>query len=140
MAENLPLFIEDCYEALRAAVNALGGPKVIGQALWPKLSVVRARQDLLDCLNPENARKLDFEEVMMILRMAKAKGFHQTKHWIDAELGYEPSEPADPLIERDRLADELARAAEKFESLTLEVKRLGNLQEGVPVSLLKRAG
>lgn len=46
------------------------------------------------------------------------------KHWIDAEIGYQPTPPADPKIERDRLADELARAADNFRGLQRAVERL----------------
>jgi uncharacterized protein YdaU (DUF1376 family) len=50
--------------------------------------------------------------------MAREAGYHGAKHWIDTELGYQPTPPADPKIERDRLADELARAADNFKNLT----------------------
>jgi hypothetical protein len=52
--------------------------------------------------------------------------FIRRKHWIDDELGYQPTPPQDPKIERDRLADELARAADHFKSLERAVERLGN--------------
>jgi hypothetical protein len=75
---------------------------------------------------PRTTEKLCIEEFIALLRLAREVGFHQAKHWIDDELGYQPTPPQDPKIERDRLADELARAADHFKSLERAVERLGN--------------
>lgn len=131
-----PLFLEDIYDALQALVQRLGGAKVVAGKLWPHKPIEQARQQLLDCLNRDNSRKLDLDELLALLRMAKEAGFHDAKHWIDVDLGYEPSIPADPFIQRDRLADELANAAQRFSQLTAAVERISN----VPSSLLKRTG
>lgn len=121
---SYPLFLEDVYDALRAAIQALGGPKVVSSRLWPHKPVEQARKELLDALNRDNPRKLDPEETLAILRMAREVGFHGAKHWIDAELGYENAAPLDPVIQKDRLAEELARAADTFERLTREVQKM----------------
>lgn len=122
---SLPLFLEDVYEALHAAVQAVGGAKVCASRLWPHKPMEQARKELLDALNRDNPRKLDAEELLAVLRMARETGFHQAKHWIDMELGYEATPPANPAVERDRLADELARASETFSQLKRAVERLG---------------
>jgi hypothetical protein len=49
-------------------------------------------------------------------------------------LGYQPTPPQDPKIERDRLADELARAADHFKSLERAVERLNT---GTKISAVK---
>jgi hypothetical protein len=121
---SLPLFLEDVFDALRAAVQAAGGAKAVAAKLWPHKPIDQARKELLDSLNRDNARKLCVEEVMAILRMAREAGYHGAKHWIDSEIGYQPTPQADPKIERDRLADELARAAEHFRTLQRAVERL----------------
>lgn len=123
---SLPLFLEDVFDALRAAVQAAGGAKEIAGKLWPHKPASQAHKDLLDCLNRDNDRKLCVEEVMAILRMAREVGYHGAKHWIDDAVGYQPTPPQDPKIERDRLADELARAADHFRSLERAVDRLNN--------------
>lgn len=120
----MPLFLEDVFDALRAAVQAACGAKTVAAALWPHKPIDQARKELLDSLNRDNARKLCVEEVMALLRMAREAGYHGAKHWIDQELGYQPTAPQDPKIERDRLADELARAAENFKNLQRAVDRL----------------
>lgn len=121
---SLPLFLEDSYDALKSAVQAMGGAKAVAVRLWPHKPMEQARKELLDALNRDNPRKLDVEEVVALLRMARETGFHQAKHWFDVELGYEPSEPSSPSVQRDRLADELARAADTFAALTKAVERI----------------
>ena len=85
---------------------------------------MQAQKELLDCLNREAPRKLCIEEFLVILKMAKEAGFHQTKHWIDAEVGYEPTPPADPKIERERLADEFARLTAAIQNAQRAMERL----------------
>jgi hypothetical protein len=124
MTAQHQLFYEDIFEVVRAAVQAAGGAKVVAAKLWPHKPAAEAQRELLDCLNRERPQKLCIEEFLAVLRMAKEVGFHQAKHWIDDSLGYQPTPPQDPKIERDRLADELARAADHFKSLERAVERL----------------
>lgn len=117
------LFYEDVFDVGRAAVQAAGGAKVVAGKLWPHKPVAEAQRKILDCLNRERDEKLCIEEFLAVLRMAKEVGFHQAKHWIDQDLGYQPTPPQDPKVERDRLADELARAADTFKNLQRAVER-----------------
>ena len=121
---TLPLFLEDVFDAAKAAVQAAGGAKAVAERLWPHKPIGQAQKELLDCLNRDSPRKLCIEEFIAVLKMAREAGFHQAKHWIDAEIGYQPTLPTDPKIERDRLADELARAADNFKNLQRAVERL----------------
>lgn len=118
------LFYEDVFDVARAAVQAVGGAKLVAGRIWPHMPIAEAQRKLLDCLNRERPEKLCIEEFLAVLKMAREAGFHQAKHWIDADTGYQPSLPTDPKIERDRLADELARAAENFKALTKAAERL----------------
>lgn len=118
------LFYEDIFDVTRAAVQAAGGAKQVAGLLWPHKPISEAQRDLLDCLNRDRPQKLDLEEFIAVLRMARDVGFHQAKHWIDEATGYQHTPPLDPRIERDRLAEELARAAEHFQALTRAVERL----------------
>lgn len=118
------LFYEDVFEVVRAAVQHAGGAKIVAPKLWPTKPVLQAQKELLDCLNRESPRKLCIEELLTVLRLAKEAGFHQAKHWIDETLGYQPTPPQDPKIERDRLAEEIARAADNFQNLQRAVERL----------------
>jgi hypothetical protein len=112
------LFYEDVFDVLTAAVKHAGGSKEVAEKLWPSKAVLQAQKELLDCLNRDSPRKLCIEEFMSVLKMAREAGFHQAKHWIDHETGYQSTPPLDPVIERDRLAESLQHAAQHFQELT----------------------
>lgn len=128
MTAQESLFYEDIYDVLKAMVQASGGTKTVAGRLWPHKPIEEARRELLDALNRERPRKLDPEETLALFRFAREAGFHGGKHWVDTDLGYQPTAPADPKLERDRLADELARAADHFKNLQRAVERLPALR------------
>lgn len=128
MSPQPQLFYEDIFDVTRAAVQAAGGAKAVARMLWPHKPVSEAQRELLDCLNRERPQKLCIEEFVAVLRMARDAGFHSAKHWIDDALGYQPTPPTDPAIERDRLADEFARAADTFQRLQRTAERLLELR------------
>ena len=110
-------FYEDVFDVTRAMVQAAGGAKAVASKLWPHMPVTEAQRKLLDCLNRERPEKLCIEEFLAIVQMANAAGFHQGKHWIDERTGYQPTPPSNPKLERDRLAEEFARAADNFPAI-----------------------
>lgn len=131
-----PLFCESIYDALRAIVDHLGGPKTVGAVLWPSKSVDDARRLLLDCLNPDRAEKLDAEQILMLFRMARECDFHAAKHFFDSATGYQASLPADP-------ADEQAHLIRVIESagITLQaaLETLDRLRQRKPLNLQRIA-
>lgn len=110
-----PLFVETIYDALKAIVAALGGAKTVAARLWPEKGVDDARKRLLDCLNPERDEKLDPEQVILLLRLAREADFHVAKHWLDAETGYAPSAPLDPADEESRQVAAIENAAKELQ-------------------------
>lgn len=124
MTSQQQLFYEDVFEVVRAAVQAAGGAKAVAGKLWPAKPIAQAHKELLDCLNREAPRKLCIEEFMAVMKLAHEVGFHQAKHWIDQELGYQPTAPLDPVVERDRLAEALERAASSFDALKQQATNL----------------
>ncbi len=118
------LFLESVYDALRAIVDRCGGPKAVAARLWTSKNPDDARKLLLDCLNPARAEKLDPEQVIHLLRMAREADYHEAKHWLDEATGYQPSAPADPEIERDRLIDTVRNAAAELRRATEALARL----------------
>lgn len=88
MQSEMP-FYESAEQALTAAVQHLGGAKVVGAQLWPDKSPDSARTRLLDCLNPSRAERLDMSEAMFILKRAREKAFHAPFSWMAGEVGYE---------------------------------------------------
>lgn len=88
MQVELP-FYECPEDALRAAVQALGGAKQVGAILWGDKTPDNAARLLLDCLNPSRSEKLDLSQTMRVLALAKAAGCHGPMQWICGEVGYE---------------------------------------------------
>lgn len=118
------LFYEDIFEVSKAMVQAAGGAKLVAGKLWPNTPISEAHRELLDCLNRDRPRKLCIEEFLALIRMAREAGFHQGKHWIDVDTGYQPTMPSDPVVERDRLAENMARLAEEMRNMTRAAERL----------------
>jgi hypothetical protein len=116
------LFYEDIFDVLRAAVQAAGGAKPVAGKLWPHKPVAEAHRELLDCLNRERPRKFCPEEVLAILKMAREAGFHGSKHWIDQELGYEPTKPLDPQQEESEIAAAIKQHADASSKLAQRIE------------------
>lgn len=82
---------EDVYDALRAAVAALGGAKKVGPRIRPEAS--DAAQWLRNCLNREHAQNLNPAQHLLIMRWACEAGYHDARHFIDREQGYQSAVP-----------------------------------------------
>lgn len=109
--------MEGLNQALIECVKAAGGSSNVGRKLFPEKSPESAQRALLDCLNEERPAKLSPEQVLLILRLARAKGFHGGVNFILADLGYAPTspiEPKDEAAELGRQASELLAAAERI--------------------------
>lgn len=62
-------------QAIRASIDAVGGPKVVGARLWPGLCPTKAQVKLANSTSPYGRReKLALEEVVQIFRMADEAG------------------------------------------------------------------
>jgi hypothetical protein len=109
--------MEGLNQALIECVKAAGGSANVGRKLFPEKSPESAQRALLDCLNEDRPAKLSPEQVLLILRLARAKGFHDGIGFILADLGYAPTspiEPKDEAAELGRQASELLAAAERI--------------------------
>ena len=125
MAEQGELFYETLTDALRATVDALGGPKVVGQTLWPEKGTDEARRMLLDSLNPDRPHRLDPDRLVLLLKMARAKGIHTATAWILVEVGYGPPIPVEPEDQMAALQREFIAAVEKQGAIADRIARLG---------------
>jgi hypothetical protein len=130
MQAELP-FYESPEDALRAAVQALGGAKMVGAKLWPEKTPDAAGRLLLDCLNPARSEKLELGQVMHILRLAREAGVHAPMLWMAAEMGYE----AKPVTR----AEEMDRAALAVESASRNLAQAMALMERVQRAAAIRA-
>ena len=115
--DQIPLFVEDLNEAIRAAVNALGGPKVVGAVLKPERSPVDAGKWLSDCLNSEKRDRLDPHQLAYIRRAARAKGVHVLAAFEAQDAGYAPPQPINPEDEDAQLRREFIGAVAALKEL-----------------------
>lgn len=107
MQVELP-FYENPEDALRAAVQHLGGAKQVGPLLWPDKSPDTAARQLLDALNIGRHEKLDVSQVMLVLRRARDAGCHGPMQWICGEIGYQAS-----VITRAEEVDRLTQVVDQ---------------------------
>lgn len=89
-------------DALISCVKAAGGSKSVGPLLWPEKTPDGAQRMLLDCLNEERPARLSPDQLLYVLRAARAKGFHEGIEFLCSDLGYSTPLPIEP---RDEAAD-----------------------------------
>lgn len=123
MQVDLPFF-EGPEDALRSAVEHLGGAKQVGAMLWGAKSPDAARTRLLDCLNPSRTERLDLSEAMAILKAAKEKGHHAPFAWICGEIGYEAPRALTSQAEVDRLTTVIDTATRMMATALPQLERL----------------
>lgn len=116
--------IESLNAAIVECVKALGGSKQVGPLLWPEKTPDAAQRLLLDCLNDDRPAKLSPEQVMFVLRLGRARGFHDALNFICADLGYSEPQPIDPKDEvaellrmNNELRTKLLQSSERIERL-----------------------
>src|SRR5258708_37889344 len=102
--DQLPVFA-DWNDALDGVVHALGGYKKVGTLLRPEWQArpEAASQWLRDCLNAEKRERLDPDQVLMLLRLAREAGYHAAEFWLAARIGYQRREAPHPRRERAQL-------------------------------------
>lgn len=106
MTDQSRLFITDIYDALGDLVRALGGPKSVGEALWPKKAPDDAAGRVKDCLNRNRRETFDAEEIMWLLKRGREVGCHGPIAWICTQSGYSVPEPVEQETELAKLLRE----------------------------------
>lgn len=96
-------------EALRLAIDALGGMKAVGSRLKPEMDPVLAREWLSHCLQRDRRERMTLDQVAWILREARSAGKHDGFEALAQLLGYRVTAVID---EREAIVD-LARQAQQ---------------------------
>ena len=109
---------------LDEVVKALGGAKQVGPLLWPERVPEDAQRKLLDCLNEDRPMHLKPEQVLFILRMARAKGVHAGFEYMAASLGYAPPVPVEPRDEVAELQRQFVAATQAMAALAARMETL----------------
>lgn len=115
------LWHDSLYDAVRAAVDAIGGPKKVGALLWPAKPLAEAQRRLLHCLDPERDHKLSLDEFELIFVEARKADCHTIAQYL-AGHGYKV-EPTNPRDEHDQLMHEYIAAVNRMEQLTKQMQR-----------------
>lgn len=128
---QMSLMHESMSDALREAVQAIGGIKKVGCMLWPEMTPDHASSRLRDCLNPDRREKLSPEQVEMIGRMGRQVGCHAVAAWLMRSMGYADPVPVEP-------EDEIARMQREFVEATKALGQLAARIESVQTAATTR--
>lgn len=123
---------ESMNDALIECIKACGGSKQVGPVLWPEKTPDQAQRLLLDCLNEDRPNKLAPDQVLHVMRLARAKGCHAGMQYMADALGYSmpaPVEPRDEAAELQRQfierSAELMKMAERIQRLAVVTAPIG---------------
>jgi len=121
--DQAKLFHEDIYDALRTAVQSLGGPKTVGPMLWPEKTMDQAKDYLNACLNRERREVLNPEQLLLILREARKANSHAALAYICEDAGYAAPVPTEPIDEMAQLQRDYIQSVETMRQLTERMER-----------------
>ena len=125
MTDQVPLFVEDYNEAIRATVQGLGGFKRVGADMKPDLAVDAAGRWLADCCNPEKREKLSPSELSYLRRRARQAGVHVLAVFEMREAGYADPLPVEPEDERAALQREFVLHTKCLERMLARLHQMG---------------
>jgi hypothetical protein len=120
----MPLFFDSTSDALRAIVQVLGGYKKVAAQMRPELPADTAAKWLTDCLNPERREKLDPDQFLLLLRLARQAGYHQSMAYVASEVGYEEPRPIEPQDQFAALQREFVNATKVQAQILERMERL----------------
>lgn len=116
--------MESMNDALIACVKALGGSKQVGPLLWPDAAPDAAQRKLLDCLNEDRPHHLTPAQTLMVLRLARHRGFHDAADFMMAELGYAAPVPVEPRDEAAELQRQFITASNQLAAMLGRIESL----------------
>lgn len=131
---------ESLPDALIASIKSIGGSKVVASMLWPakaSRSIDDARRYLAACLDPERAEKLSLDEILLIMREARARGCHAAMAYLCHALSYAEPQPIEPRDEADELRRQLLAMGRNLQA---SLERLERMEKAGAVTSLRAAG
>lgn len=123
-SDQQALWHDTLEDALRSAVDYLGGPKRVGADLWPTRRIHEAARLLNHALDVDRPEKLSPGEIELIGRRAAEAGCHTVATYLMRAWGYQdpqPMNPPDELAELQRAfmasVDEQRQLLQRFERM-----------------------
>lgn len=115
-------------DALRALIDALGGPKAVGSFLFPEKTLEDARRTVLKWCDAERLDKPSLDHLVLLLKKGREQGCHVFAAFLLSQAGYDdprPVEPRDEMTELQRAyvnaARDIKRIAERIERVQVRV-------------------
>lgn len=115
--------MESLNQVLIDCVKAAGGSAIVGAKMFPEKTPLSAQRTLLDCLSEDRPAKLSPEQVLLVLRLAREKGFHDGMNFIASDLGYGTPVPIEPRDEVADLMREFNASVEKQAALADKIQK-----------------
>ncbi|WP_297170095.1 hypothetical protein [Thermomonas sp.] len=124
-SEQIPLFVESLDDAIRAAVQAMGGYKRVGADMKPELAADAAGRWLSDCVNPDRRERLTPHELAYIRRRARQAGIHILAAFEARDAGYAEPVPVEPEDERAALQRAFVESTKHLEQMLRRLQEIG---------------
>ena len=118
-----PLWHDTIHDALRALVDALGGPKRVAGELWAGRELGDAQRYLLKCLDTDRSEKLGLDEFVWLLRRGREAGCHVVAEYLAGACLYE-LRPVDPAAREADLAAQVEQTMSQAADLLKQWERM----------------
>lgn len=120
------LWHDTLEDAVRAAVDVLGGPKQVAHRLWPGKAIADGRRYLLHCLDTERNEKLSFGELERIGAWSREAGCDTIIAYLAKTWSYEQPRPVEPEDEKLQLQKDFIAMGKQMAQIADRLQRLGD--------------
>jgi len=139
MPEQLPLYVESIYEALKTDCQAIAAAcgnvkawaKITGSLLWPQKLPDEAAKLLNMCLDSNRHEKLDPEQVLWIITEARKWGSHATITYQCQRANFADPVPITPEDESAKLMREFNAQAKTLAHMLEKIERINTTLKAI---------
>jgi hypothetical protein len=128
--EQQSLWHDTLEDAIRSAVDVLGGPKRVGSMLWPSKRIHEAARLLSHCLDTDRPEKLSLGEIELIGSQAREADCHTIATYLMRTWGYDDPQPIEPLDKHAELQRQFMRSVEDQKAIMRRLEQLQPLATG----------
>jgi len=128
--DQLNLWHDTPEEALDADIQAIGGYKAAGYALWPARKMIEASRRLRRCLDPDRVEKLDHDEVSRLVELAASSGSRAYVTYL-ARRSSAKVIPVSPDDEKAELMEQWRQAKKQIDALAKAMQLADGSHKGL---------